>query len=215
MTTLNFLIRNLVAALLVLLIFTGCSVPPSDVPASPQNVTPLIIGSEVPDVALSNPDGDVTSLTDVAGENALIIFYRGGWCPFCSAELSAIAEIKDELLEKGISIVGISPDSPAFLNESLSDLETEFTLLSDSDMVASKAFGIAFRENEETVTRLKENGMDLEERSGRDHHLLPVPSVFLINKRGRIEFEYVNPDYKVRIDHNVLMAAADAMLDGY
>ncbi len=178
-------------------------------------MSPLLIGSEVPDLTLPDPKGEMISLSEIAGQNTLIVFYRGGWCPFCSAELSAIAEIEEELYEKGITIVGISPDSPEYLQKSLNELNTEFSLLSDSDMMVSKAFGIAFRENEETVNQLREFGMDIKERSGRDHHLLPVPSVFLINNEGRIEFQYVNPNYKERINHNILMAAADAMLAGY
>jgi len=207
--------RQLLAVATSLFIIVGCSAPQSDVPGNPQEVSPLLIGSDVPDITLSDPYGEMMSLSEIAGEHTLIVFYRGGWCPFCTAELSAIAEIEEELYEKGINIVGISPDRPDFLKKSLNDLNTDFTLLSDSDMQASKAFGIAFKENEETVARLKENGMDLEERSGRDHHLLPVPSVFLINNEGRIDFEYVNPNYKERINHNILMTAVDAMLAGY
>src|SRR6056297_693327 len=207
--------RQLLVVITTLSLIVSCSTPQTDIPDSPQNVSPLLIGSEVPDLTVPDSKGEMISLSEIAGQNTLIVFYRGGWCPFCSAELSAIAEIKDELYEKGITIVGISPDRPEFLKESLNNLDTEFTLLSDSDMIASKAFGIAFREDEETVTQLRENGMDLEERSGRDHHLLPVPSVFLINNEGRIEFQYVNPNYKERINHNILMAAADAMLVGY
>lgn len=211
----NTVCLQLLAVITVLITAVSCSAPQTDIPDNPKNVSPLLIGSEVPDMTLSDPEGERVSLSEIAGQHTLIVFYRGGWCPFCSAELSAIAEIEDELYEKGITIVGISPDSPGYLKESLNDPDTGFTLLSDSDMKASKAFGIAFKESEETVAQLKENGMDIEERSGRDHHQLPVPAVFLINEEGRIEFQYVNPNYKERINHNILMAAANAMLGGY
>ena len=211
----NIVCHHFLAIVTMLCAIAGCSTRQANIPESPQEVSPLLIGSEVPDVALSDPGGEIKVLSEVAGSNTLIVFYRGGWCPFCSAELSAISEIEDELYKKGIQIIGISPDSPKFLTESLNDLQTNFTLLSDRDMEASKAFGIAFKESKETVARLKENGMDLEKRSGRDHHLLPVPSVFLINEAGRVKFQYVNPNYKERINHKILMAAADAMLAGY
>jgi len=211
----NTVCHQLLVVITTLSIIVSCSTPQTDIPDNPENVSPLLIGSEVPDITLSDPEGEMVSLSGVAGQNTLIVFYRGGWCPFCSAELSAITEIEDDLYEKGITIVGISPDSPGYLKESLNDPDTEFTLLSDSDMKASRAFGIAFKEREETVAQLKENGMDIEQRSGRDHHLLPVPAVFLINEEGRIEFQYVNPNYKERISHNILMEAANAMLDGY
>ena len=55
-------------------------------------------------------------------------------------------------------------------------------------------------------------GIDLEEASGYDHHLLPVPAVFVIDPEGVIDFQYVNPDYRARLDPNVLLAAARAAL---
>ena len=72
--------------------------------------------------------------------------------------------------------------------------------------------GIAFRVDRETADRYKENGLDLTERSGYDHLLLPVPSVFLVDTDGIIHFQYVNPDYKVRISGNLLLAAAKDLM---
>ena len=42
--------------------------------------------------------------------------------------------------------------------------------------------------------------IDLEEASGRDHHLLPVPAVFLVDVRGKIQFSYANPVHQVRVE---------------
>lgn len=89
----------------------------------------------------------------------------------------------------------------------------DYTLLSDSMMEASKAFGIAFRLDDETIQRYKQNGLDLEIRSGQNHHLLPATAVLLTNEKGLIEFQYVNPDYRQRIGKDVLMAAAAAQVE--
>ncbi len=77
-------------------------------------------------------------------------------------------------------------------------------------MQAAAAFGVAFRVDDAMFDKLKGYGIDLEADSGEDHHQLPVPSVFLIGNRGRIEFQYVNPNYKVRLAPEVLLAAARA-----
>ena len=81
-------------------------------------------------------------------------------------------------------------------------------LLSDSQMNASRAFGIAFVVDEAQVRRLKRFKMDLEEASGETHHMLPVPSVFIVDREGVVRFVYSNPDYKVRIDIDDLIEAA-------
>ncbi len=84
-------------------------------------------------------------------------------------------------------------------------------LLSDSTMAGAIAFGIAFKVADKTYNAYKDRfKLDLEERSGQKHHLLPVPSVFLVGTDGKIKFEYVNPDYKVRLEPEILLAAAKA-----
>lgn len=58
---------------------------------------------------------------------------------------------------------------------------------------------------------LQSYNLDIEDASGKTHHLLPVPSVFIVDTEGAILFEYVNPDYRVRIDSETLLAAAKAV----
>ena len=74
-------------------------------PAVPQlatDIRPLLIGAEVPDVALQAPDGRLTRLRDtVTGHPAVLIFYRGGWCPYCSIQLSQLAQVEEQLLDQG------------------------------------------------------------------------------------------------------------------
>ncbi len=62
----------------------------------------------------------------------------------------------------------------------------------------------------ERVDLLLEYHIDIEDASGEKHRWLPVPSVFLLDTDGKVLFHYVNPDYKVRIDGDVLLAAARA-----
>jgi hypothetical protein len=50
--------------------------------------------------------------------------------------------------------------------------------------------------------------MDVEDASGQKHHMLPVPAVFLIATNGLIQFQYANPDYRQRLNPDLLVAAA-------
>ncbi len=81
-------------------------------------------------------------------------------------------------------------------------------LLSDSRTDAARAYGIAFHVDDATVERYRGYGIDLEEASGETHHVLPVPSVFLIDAEGVVRWRYSNPDYRVRPDNESLLAAA-------
>lgn len=85
----------------------------------------------------------------------------------------------------GLQLVGISPDSVDKLNEVRDKVGLSFSLLSDPDFVAAKAFGIAFQ------------------KGGR---ALPVPSIFVVAPNGSIQYIYVNPNYRERLDSKVLTA---------
>jgi len=124
--------------------------------------------------------------------------------------LGQLREIESELLELGYQIVVISPDRPEKIREFTTKTPYNYTLLSDSDLTAARAMGIAFHVSDEGVETLMGYDLDIEDASGKKHHLLPVPSVFIVDTEGVIVFEYVNPDYRVRIDSKTLLAAAEA-----
>jgi peroxiredoxin len=65
---------------------------------------------------------------------------------------------------------------------------------------------IAYEVDQETLAQLKSHDVDLEAASGEKHHQLPVPSVYVVDTNDRIRFAYVNPDYKVRLDPQLLLA---------
>lgn len=111
-----------------------------------------------------------------------------------------------QLRELGFQVIGISPDQPAIIRDTVNKHSIRFTLLSDSSMATAKAFGIAYEVDDKTLQALAKYGVDLEAASGQAHHLLPVPAVFVIAKEI-IQFEYINPDYSVRIDPDLLIRA--------
>lgn len=96
------------------------------------------------------------------------------------------------------------------MRETVERHEMTWTLLSDASAAAAEAFGLAFRVDDATFERYQGFGIDLEAASGQSHHVLPVPAVYLVDEAGKIEFEYVNPDYRVRVPPAVVLAAAKA-----
>ncbi len=84
----------------------------------------------------------------------------------------------------------MSPDSPEQNAEFAEDLGLDFPLMSDNELAWTRRFGIVF----ET------------ERRGR----LPVPAVYLVDGEGTVQFHYVHPNHRVRLDTELLLAAANA-----
>ncbi|HET8864990.1 MAG TPA: peroxiredoxin-like family protein [Gracilimonas sp.] len=182
-----------------------------DYAQSAEGVTPLLISSEIPDVELKNIDGESIRLKELVSQKpTILVFYRGGWCPYCNRHLADLKKIEDELYDIGYQILAISPDRPEKLKSTLQNNELGYTLLSDSPMNVSKAFGIAFKVEQETIDQYLKLGLDLESDSGYDHHLLPAPAVYILNTEGVVKFNYVNPNYRERINGDVLIAAARA-----
>ena len=125
--------------------------------------------------------------------------------------MGQLQSVTDELTELGYKIIAISPDTPANLDTIKKDKgEWAYTLLSDSKMKAAGAFGVVFRLDDETNVKYHELGIDVEQASGEEHHLLPVPSLFLTDDKGKIAFQHVDPNYRVRLAPEVLLAAAKA-----
>ncbi len=175
---------------------------------------PLAAGESIPAGPLKTVDGESFDLTAAAREQRLaVIYYRGGWCPYCNTHLAQLQEAEPELRALGYRILAISPDQPSKMKESLEKGAMTYTLLSDSSMDAAKAFGIAFEVDAATIKKYEGYGIDLEAASGEAHHLLPVPSVFLVGTDGVIDFAYSNPDYKVRLEPAALLAAAKAAVE--
>lgn len=179
----------------------------ADIPAKPDDISPLLIGETIPDVPVLTMTGQSVSLrSEVAKKPTVLVFYRGGWCPYCNRQLADLRTVEPDLAKLGYQVLAISTDSPANLKATLDKQQLTYTLLSDADTKAAQAFGLAFKAPTAYAATL-EKGSD-----GKNvDKLLPVPAVFLLNQSGVIKFEYVNPNFKERMPGKLLMAAAETM----
>jgi peroxiredoxin len=192
---------------------TSCSNNDNPVPNSSTEIHPLKTGEKIPELLYTAADGRSFNLNNAVKEKpTILIYYRGGWCPFCSKHLMSLQEIEPELLELGYNLIAVSPDKPEKILENISDKKLNYTLISDSKMTEAQKLGIAFKVDEETIKKYKDYEIDLEEAAGQDHNMLPVPAVFIIGTDEVIKFSYVNPDYKVRLDEESLLAAAKSAI---
>jgi len=116
--------------------------------------------------------------------------------------------VESELAALGFPVIAISADRPARLVKTLEEKNLGYTLYSDSSLTAARAFGIVFQLDDAQVAQYKGYGIDLEAASGRSHHQLPVPSVFLVDAGGTIRWVYSNPDHRIRPDNASLLEAA-------
>ncbi len=181
----------------------------ADIPNDPKLVQPLDVGTPAPAFSALTKDGVARAFRPNGYRRpTIVLFYRGGWCPYCNAQLSDLRLVESKLRHSGFEIVFLSTDRPAILYSSLKAENIHYTLLSDSSLEAAKAFHIAYRLNDATLAQMQSYGVDLDTTTGEALHELPVPSVFIIDTTGIIRYVYSNPDYTVRLGADALWAAA-------
>ena len=121
--------------------------------------------------------------------------------------MGQLRTIQEELVELGYQILAVSPDRPEKLSATVDKNSVIYQLVFDPSQEGATAFGLAFRD-EQAMQGSERFRKLLEEASGEGHHILPVPAVYLIGSDGVVDFLYVNPDHRVRLAPEILLAAA-------
>jgi peroxiredoxin len=96
---------------------------------------------------------------------------------------------------------------PEALKVTAAKEKLSYTLLSDAEMNAAGAFGLAFRVDDATVKRYRTYGIKLP-ATHDGQYWLPVPAAYLVDAKGRIAFAHTDPDYKKRLSGAALLKAA-------
>ena len=217
--TTRTLVLTALALTLALSLFTSTSVRygHADVPVAETaaDIKPLTVGDPAPRFSVETVDNERFDFDPRALERpAILVSFRGGWCPFCNMHLSELRHAIPAINDMDVDVLFLSGDRSELLLESLSretrkDIEgLGYTLLSDANAQAAIALGIAFKASDRTMQRRVERGDDIERSSMERHGVLPVPAGFAINRQGFIEYAYANPDYKIRLSADELLAAA-------
>ena len=179
-----------------------------------EKVSPLLPGLTVPAITLKDKAGKNVDLAEhFAEKTTVLIVYRGGWCPYCSKQLASIQKIEQQIADLGAQIIAVSPDSPAKLAETKID-SPNYQLLSDDNLALSQALGLAFYLDDKTATIYRNKlGVNFVSLDGKEKVALPVPAVFVIDQKGLVHFQYANPNYKVRLTENLLLAAVKSVAE--
>ena len=187
--------------LLISLLFIGCS-NVSSIPLVAEDISPILIGETLPNARLENLEGKYVQLKALLEEKpTVLVFYRGGWCPYCNVQLSGLVEIEKDIIELGYQILAISPDDYKNLESTIEMNNTKYVLLSDPNGEFIQEIGIAFK----TSSSLKEY-ITGKGQKGETSSVMPVPNLMIVDKKGVIKFEYINPNYKERISAEMLLS---------
>ncbi len=158
-------------------------------------------GDLAPDATLPDGSGRLVRLSDVWRKGPLVVvFYRGGWCSYCSLQLRAWHQRADDLTRLGATLLAISPQTPDHSMRTDQDDQFTFTVLSDSNLDAANGFELAFTLPPELVSFYGSVGTDIPVLNGNGLWVLPVPATYVIDEEGRIRFAHVEEDIRKRAE---------------
>jgi len=178
----------------------------------PTGVLP--VGAILPDTMLLDPHGAATRLYAILGERvAVVVFYRGAWCPHCNrALLRYQAELLPALARRGVPLVAINPQAP---DGSLTMAEKNgltFAVLSDPGNTLARAVGIVTRPADAVRARQLAAGLDIAATNADGTSELPMPTTLIVDRDHRLRWIDVHPNYATRSEPSDILAALEIAL---
>ena len=163
-------------------------------------------GDRIPEFMLPNAEGRLVRSSDLLGQPLVISFYRGMWCPYCSAELNALAVATPQLQAAGARVVAITPEVGGVPLKTKKERELDFEILCDVDNGVAMEFGLMFRVPDDIQPGYVELNFRLPLFYGNDSWMLPIAATYVVASNGEIAFAYVNPEYRERFDPEGLLS---------
>ena len=153
----------------------------------------LQVGSVLPDFQLESLEGHHVSSESFKAKAHLLLFYRGNWCPFCTAQIEELAIAYRQLEEMGLGVVLISSQSIRKNQALAARFDVPLIFLRDRDNLAAKQLGIFHKWGTPMGMQLLGFGSDT-----------VLPTVILTNSDGRIIYTDQTDNYRVRPDPGFL-----------
>jgi peroxiredoxin len=166
-------------------------------------------GTRLPDGELLDAVGQPATLAQtLSGKPAVIVFYRGGWCPYCSIALRTYqAQLVPALAERGISLIAISPQTPDGSLSAKEAQELTFTVLSDPGNQIAGQLGILTAPSDGARAAQLQLGLDLTRVNADRTTGLPMPTVVIADADGVIRWIDVHPDYTTMAEPGQVLQA--------
>ncbi len=136
----------------------------------------------------------------------VVLFYRGQWCPFCNKQLSEMQDSLSIITGKGATVVAVTPEKPENILKTIEKTKASFSVLFDDGLKIMKGYKVSYDVDAPTIEKYKGYGIDFSAANGDNGASLPVPAVYIINKKGKIAYRYFNTDYRFRPSVNELAA---------
>jgi peroxiredoxin len=170
-------------------------------------------GTQIPDASLLDVHGSPTTLyTATADRTAVLVFYRGAWCPYCNIALSAYQQhLLPQLTGRGIGLVAISPQTPDGSLSMQDKHDLAFTVVSDPGNMIARGLGILTQPSDEARAAQLQLGLDLTTVNADGSVALPMPAMVIADAGHVVRWIDVHPDYSTRTEPAQILSALDQL----
>lgn len=166
---------------------------------SHHQASALTLDRKLPDFQLINIEGETIASRDLVGTHHILVFYRGNWCPLCTAQIKELADAYQQLKAKGAEVVLISPQPQGHSQKLARRFDAPMQFMTDPDAKAAKILGI------EAEWGIPMGFLVL----GYDATTV-MPTVIITNPAGEIIFADQTDNYRVRPEPETFLQILDS-----
>ena len=150
----------------------------------------LQTGDQAPDFTLPNHKREKVSLADLRGKTVVLAFFPAAFTGVCEKEMCSFRDSLAALNDLNAEVLGVSVDAP-FSNAAFAERNSlNFSLLSDYNREAVRAYGIAH-----------------DDFAGMTGYTAAKRSVFVIDAAGKVQYAWVGPNPGVEPNYDEVKQA--------
>lgn len=171
------------------------------------------VGTVIADTDLLDPHGAPTTLYAAAGSaTAVLVLYRGTWCPYCNIALSTYqAQLLPQLTERGVTLVAVSPQAPDGSLSMTEKNDLSYPVVSDPGNTIASQLGILTAPSPDARAAQVQLGLDLTAVNADTTTTLPMPTVAILDAEHVLRWIDVHPDYSTRTEVQQILDALDQL----
>ncbi len=177
----------------------------------------LIVGATAPEIVAKDVQGGSFRLTQQLKRGPVVlVFYRGGWCPYDNLQLRNLeSEVIPFAKKHQTSVVAISVDQAKKGKETRNRQELSFRILSDPDAEILKEYRVRHKLSKDLLKKYRKQAkINIESYSGKSHHIIAAPAVYVIAPSRRVVYVHADKENTNRapedqIKKAILKAAAE------
>ncbi len=167
----------------------------------------LQVDDKAPMFTSKDQNGNSVNLQQLLEKGPVVlVFYRGQWCPYCNRQLAQLQDSVSFITAKGATLVAVSPEKPENIQKTITKTKATYSVLFDDGLKIMDSYKVTYEVDNAMNEKYKSHGIDFKEANGSNGAHLPVPTVYVVNKKDVIQYVHFDPNYTKRTSVKEILA---------